>query len=66
MIVGLGIDLAPVARFATPLRDPGHPSRREMVERRRRDAILVPLTHTEDLAAAVVLMDAAAPTEVQE
>ena len=133
MIVGVGIDIAPVARFEKALRDPEdsvryavftsaeaayceskrYPARhfaarfaakeaslkalggagagvpplhdvevcvedsgvprielhgrlREMVEMRRIDAIHVSLTHTEDLAAAVVVMESSAPREVQE
>ncbi len=133
MIVGVGIDIAPVARFERALRDPAdafrdavftsaeaayceskrYPARhfaarfaakeaslkalggagdgvppfqdvevcvedsgvprielhgrlREIGERRRIEAIHVSLTHSEDLAAAIVVIEGAAPREVQE
>ncbi len=131
MIVGVGIDIAPVARFERALRDPDsirdavftsaeaayceskrYPARhfaarfaakeaslkalggagdgvppfhdvevcvedsgvprielhgrlREIVARRRIEAIHVSLTHSEDLAAAIVVMEGSAPEEVQ-
>lgn len=133
MIVGVGIDIAPVARFERALRDPEdsfrdavftpaeaayceskrYPARhfaarfaakeaslkalggagagvpplhdvevcvedsgvprielhgrlRAIVESRRIEAIHVSLTHSEDLAAAIVVMEGASPSEVQQ
>jgi holo-[acyl-carrier protein] synthase len=69
---GAGAGLPPFRDVEVCVEDSGvprielHGRLREMVAMRQIVAIHVSLTHTEDLAAAVVVMESSAPTEVQE
>ena len=66
MIVGVGIDIAPVARFERALRDPADSFRGALFTSAAAEAIHIALTHSERLAAAILMIEGAASREVQE
>lgn len=71
-LVGVGVGVPPLHDVEVRVEDSGmprielHGRFREIVERRRIEAIHVSLTRTEGLAAAIVVIEGAAPREVQE